>query len=513
MVSNLMALIMLIAQAQGQILWAAPGPGGIYCAIPGYDYNGDGHPDVIAAAYYGAYPAPPIRLYLRSGINGEVIWTRSDCQGVWGTRSLRLINDISGDSIPDIIMGTPGGVFPGRTIFAINGLTSQTIWSYCYYPTGGWVYSVAPTVDIDNDGYPEVLVATGGVSPEYRGFVQCFSGHTGTSLWVFRPNDAAMCVTPHWDITGDGVLEVLVAAGGNSLDNRIYCLDGANGTVVWSFLTGNSVEYVLSIGDINGNGIPDVVGGGWAYTLYCLEGSNGTLIWQNNLGSGRVIYELRRIRDINGDGFDDIVVGSWSSQVSIVSGATGTVLWSTEVGADCWNIDTLPDLSGDLKQEVVVGSLNGRRVAVLDGANGSIIWQYQFLDRVYDVACAGDLNGDQIADVLVGLQDQQGQANHLYAFSGLPLSIEENEKSQKAPELLIYNTKNCLTLALNLKASDKVTIRLYNLAGQMIENLVSAPGPDGKIRCTINKAQKKAGIYFLHLATQNKIYTLKLPLY
>ncbi|MCS7258282.1 MAG: hypothetical protein NZ601_02800, partial [candidate division WOR-3 bacterium] len=75
MLSNLILIIFLVSQAQGRILWSVSGTGGIYCALPTYDYNNDGHPDVIAAAYYGAYPSPPIRLYLRSGIDGQIIWS------------------------------------------------------------------------------------------------------------------------------------------------------------------------------------------------------------------------------------------------------------------------------------------------------------------------------------------------------------------------------------------------------------------------------------------------------
>jgi outer membrane protein assembly factor BamB len=281
-------LSFLIMQPQGQIIWSAQGTGGIYSAIPTYDYDNDGHPDVAAAAYYGA--SAPIRLFLLSGFDGTTIWTRPDYQGIWGTRGLSTINDISGDSIPDIIMGTPGGIFPGRTVFAINGVTSETLWTHPYYPNAGWVYCVRPTIDIDHDGFPEVLAAVGTTSPDYIGVAECFSGHTGSSLWSFRPQDAGMCIVPHVDINNDTVPEVILAAGGNSIDNRIYCLNGRNGTPVWSYNTGRSVEFVASIGDVNNNGFADVVGGGWAYKVVCCDGLNGDSIWVNNLGKGN--YDL-----------------------------------------------------------------------------------------------------------------------------------------------------------------------------------------------------------------------------
>ncbi|MDW7988158.1 MAG: PQQ-binding-like beta-propeller repeat protein, partial [candidate division WOR-3 bacterium] len=319
--------------------------------------------------------------------------------------------------------------------------------------------------------------------------------------------------TPHVDFTGDGIPEVLVASGGNGLDNRIYCLNGATGGVLWSYLTGGSVEYVISIDDVNGNGIPDVVGGGWAYILYCVEGSNGSLIWQNNFGSARVIYELRKIRDLNGDGKNDIVVGSWSSLVSVVSGATGSILWSTDVGSDCWNVDTMPDITGDGKQEVVAGALNGRKVSVLSGANGSIIWQYSFADRVYDVACGSDLNGDGIADVLVGLQDQQSQPYHLYAFSGLPLGIEEVSLRPIIKDFRVVNSKSHITLTIKLPENMHLQAELYDLTGRVVESFKLILCDNGVAKVNIMKSNKSPGIYFLGLKINHSYYTIKLPLF
>ncbi|MEO0076062.1 MAG: PQQ-binding-like beta-propeller repeat protein [candidate division WOR-3 bacterium] len=510
-------LSLLITQPQGQIIWSAQGTGGIYCAIPTYDYNNDGHPDVVAGAYYGAYPSPPIRLFLRSGIDGSLIWSRSDCQGLYGSRGLSTISDISGDSIPDIVFGTPGGVFPGRTVFAINGLTSSTIWSYCFYPNAGWVYSVRPTIDINHDGYPEVLASVGTISTDPRGVAACFSGYSGELLWSFRPNDAGMCIAPHIDLNNDTVPEVILAVGGNGYERAIYCLNGRFGTPVWSYQAPGSnlgFEYVISFDDINNNGINDVVGGGWDYTVSCVEGSTGNLIWANNLGSGRVIYELRRIRDINGDGKDDIVVGSWSSLVTVLSGLNGTVLWSQSVGSDCWNIDTMPDLTNDGISEIVVGALNGRIVKVLNGTNGDVIWQYSFADRIYDVACADDLDGDGYADVLVSLQDQQSQPYHLYAFKGYFVGIEENTQHQILPKIKVRQQRQSVAIELNITKNRKFQYQLFDINGRMVFSSPLKTSIQEINVITINRTNLTSGIYFLKIAIeQQPAVTVKITLF
>ena len=510
-------LSLLIMQPQGQVIWSAQGTGGIYCAIPTYDYNNDGHPDVVAGAYYGAYPSPPIQLFLFSGLNGSTIWSRSDVKGLYGSRGLSTINDITGDSIPDIIMGTPGGIFPGRTVFAINGVTSNTLWSYCYYPDVGWVYCVRPTVDINNDGYPEVLASVGTWSPDPRGAAACFSGHTGDTIWTIRPNDAGMFICPHIDLNNDTVPEVILAVGGNGNDRKIYCLNGRNGNQVWAYQapgTGLGFEYAISFDDVNSNGYKDVVGGGWDYTVSCVEGSNGSLIWSNNLGSGRVVYELRRIRDINNDGKDDVLVGSWSSMVTILSGQNGAVIWSQTVGSDCWNVDTMPDLNGDGISEVVVGALNGRLVKVLNGANGDGLWQYSFPDRIYDVCCAGDLDSDGYADVLVSLQDQQSQPAQLFAFKGYFAGIEEEHQSQINPKVRVIQQSDGVMLRLNIAQGKMYKTSLFDINGRMIQSYPLTKSTGGLSSIKISKAQKPSGVYFARIEIEGeRTESVKISLY
>lgn len=498
-------LSLLIMQPQGQIIWSAQGTGGIYAAFPTYDYNNDGHPDIIAAAYYGAYPSPPIRLFLFSGANGSQIWTRSDCQGIWGNRGLSTINDISGDSIPDIIMGTPGGIYPGRTVFGINGVTSALLWNYCFYPNSGWVYSVRPTIDINHDGFPEVLASVGTISTDQRGVAACFSGHTGETLWTFRPNDAGMCIAPHVDLNNDTIPEVILAAGGNSLDNKIYCLNGRTGSPVWSYNTGGSVEYVASMGDVNGSGVRDVVGGGWAYKVVCCEGSNGNLIWQNTLGSGRVIYDLRRIRDVNNDGIDDVVVGSWSTLVTVLSGQNGNILWSQTVGGDCWNVDTLADITGDGIPEVIAGALNGKIVKVMNGVDGTVLWQYSFVDRIYDVATGDDLDGDGYADVLVSLQDQNSQPYQLYAFKGYFAGIEErNQHAEVRSKINVRQQKDGVLIKLLIPEGKKFSTRLYDINGRILQSTPFEKSTQGVSSININKAGKPSGIYFVRVDIEDE---------
>jgi hypothetical protein len=145
--------------------------------------------------------------------------------------------------------------------------------------------------------------------------------------------------------------------------------------------------------------------------------------------------EVVPVRDLDADAIPDLIVGSWDSNVHVLSGADGSSLWNAAVGQDVWMVDTLADVTGDGRPEVVAGALNGHIVRLFDGATGSPLWQYGFSERVYDVTGAPDLNGDSHPDVLVGLQDQANQADHIYCLDGNPPSGVEELPDRTRPVL------------------------------------------------------------------------------
>jgi outer membrane protein assembly factor BamB len=434
---SLLFVILLVTQPQGEVIWSRPDSGGVYHAVATQDINGDLHPDVLAAIYYTPNVPPPARLYCQSGLNGTTIWAQNDCLGVWGNQSLGTTRDVNGDSVRDVIMGTPGGIAPGCSVFLKSGLDGSTLWTWdmnTQGPNYGWVYGVSDFVDLNHDGYPEVLAAVGGNGDDRSGTVLCFNGHTGDTTWTYRvPADGAQTIAQVADINSDTVPEVAVGAGGNGLDNHVYLLDGRTGRQLWSYDMGNSVWTVARIRDVNNSGTDDVIAGSWNYNVACIEGSTGARIWDVPLGGTHVVMKVVPIRDVNRDSVDDVVVGSWSDSVYVLSGRDGSVIWSQPVGTDCWNVDTLSDVTGDGIPEVIAGALNGKVVKVFDGVTHQTLWQYSFNERIYDVSGAPDLDGDGQPDVLVSLQDQGNQTDHLFAFKGLPASAIEQRPARPCP--------------------------------------------------------------------------------
>lgn len=406
------------------LLWDFDTSGGVYSAIPVEDVDGDLVPDVVAAIYYSD---PEPNLYCVSGREGTLIWSSSDCQGTWGNQGLAAIDDVTGDEIDDVILGTPGGIAPGSSVFLKDGASGATVWTWCTYtqgPNWGWLHEVAPYPDLDGDEMPEVAAAAGGSSSDRSGTVFLFDGDTGDTIWTWRvPLDGAWSLAVIGDIDDDDIDDIIVGAGGNDLDNRVWALSGPSGQPVWQRDLEGSVSDVAVLEDITGDAIEEVVAGGWSDYVACLDGTNGLVLWTRTIGT--IIMELSIIRDVTGNGIDDVIVGSWSSSVYCLEGGTGEIVWSVWVGSDNWSVDALADVDGDGVDDVAVGSLNGYRAVCLSGADGAELWSYATTERVYDVSAAPDLNGDHLPDVLVGLQDHSYAPRHLLAFDGDALPTPE----------------------------------------------------------------------------------------
>ncbi len=500
--------VWLHAQPQGRLLWSFEGNDGIYNAIAIPDVNGDGLPDAAAATYYGAYPSDPRKLYCCSGASGETIWVNRTAYGTWGNKGLDVSPDLNQDGYADILLGTAGGyTTAGRSVIAVSGRTGDTLWRYSRYQYWGWVYSVRTIDDIDGDSVPDALGGS-GTTTDSAGAAVLVSGRTGQPIWLRRMyDDGVGSVAPFVDVNGDQVPDVLVGAGGNSRSDSVICLCGATGATVWRTRAAGSVSDVERIADVNRSGCDDVVAGGWDYSVYCLEGSTGQIIWSTPLGTARVVMEVVPIRDVNADGIDDVVVGSWSSLVTVLSGADGSTVWNGMLASDVWCVDTLGDVTGDNVPEVVAGCLgNGNgMVKVFCGRTGQALWQYAFSERVYDVTGAPDMNGDGQPDVLVGLQDQAHEPAHLLLFDGVPPAalLDTSE-----PKLGLYHDRASGRLCFEVVRPVRYRLVLYDCAGRETGIGRSGYGP---LSQEVSLAGLAGGSYFAQLRVAGeREQTLKL---
>lgn len=452
----------------GHLLWRFNGGDNAECVRSIPDVNGNGTDDVIVG--FGMLQSDQNLYCINGGSSGSgsVVWKIETTGGAsggyfWGDQCLSISRDVNGDGFCEVLAGTAGG---GRTANLFDGDSGDLIWQLDTYKefASGWIYSIREIDSLNGDEIPEVIFGCGSDNNS----IYCVDGSSiGTSprvLWSCVAPDVIYSVAPIQDVDGDGFCDVL--AGGGDSDDRIYCLTGGMGIAIWAYRTGGTVWCVESMADVNGDGHDDAIAAVWnpSGAVICLDGLDGSPIWSNTT-IGKNGMKVVPIPDINGDAKEDVVVGSWLNAIICLSGADGTELWrtftGTDNGGDVWSVAKVADLNADGMYDIAAASFDGK-VYCLSGAEGSVFWAYNTGNRVFSVDRVGDLNGDGREEVIAGTQDTVSQ-RVVYCIegdSGIPvlskpvIKIDKNIGGPGAPvRLMLYGPPgNAYTLGASTGA-------------------------------------------------------------
>lgn len=204
--------------------------------------------------------------------------------------SVAGIGDINGDGRGDFIIGSPESdenTLTGRPghVYIISGATGlllARLQSPGVQADGFFGYSVAAVPDVSGDGIPDIIVGSPwehpGASPVNCGRANVFSGAT-RQLFVklLPPTPVAnghfgFSVAGIPDLTGDGRGDIVVGAPGEPGNGagRIHIYSGATGVraatyaSVYPDVNGNFGVSVGGVPDFSGNGRGDVVVGAWS---------------------------------------------------------------------------------------------------------------------------------------------------------------------------------------------------------------------------------------------------------
>ncbi len=175
---------------------------------------------------------------------------------------------------------------PGGT----DGVDWDVLW---YYPTDCPVISTPCVVDVDADGFLDVVFGVGH-TPDFIGSdcgkVICLDGRDGSLKWEYGtagrvPGSAAAA-----DFDGDGDYEIVIG----STDGSLHFIDGdedGDGTIsgaeVSSFAHGGAIYSSPAIGDVDGDGELEVVaaiGNGYLKVFHYTPADGYSLEWYVHLG-------------------------------------------------------------------------------------------------------------------------------------------------------------------------------------------------------------------------------------
>jgi fibronectin-binding autotransporter adhesin len=255
--------------------------------------------------------------------------------------------DVDGNGVADIIAGAGPGAGPAVRVFD-GGSNALRLTFFAFDPAYQSGVTVA-TGDVTGDGVPDVLAAAGCAgAPQVR----AFDGRTGAFVRGYTiPLPAITCRlnVAAGDVTGDGIADVLVGAGdlGASFVEVVDGWSGAALRELYPFGTAFTGGVSVAAADVTGDGLADIVTG---------AGPGGTphvRVFDGTTGA-----------QIGGP------LGSFHAYVPLFPGGV-------RVGAG--------DLNGDGRAEVITvpASNGGPHVRVFDGASATEIYGLYGFDASY----------------------------------------------------------------------------------------------------------------------------------
>jgi hypothetical protein len=341
------------------------------------------------------------RARVWSGDTGNLLFSvLGDAQADQLGYSVSGVGDVTGDGRSEFVAGAPfdddNGLASGL-VRVYRGNNGTVLHQWLGDATGDeFGRSVADAGDVDNDGWPDVIVGAPQSLAGGDGYARIFSGDDGlvirTLLGVDHQGSFGISVDGVGDIDKDGWDDVVVGAYQDDTPGtsrgRAYVYSGLDGSTLMTL-----------------DGLADFDWFGWSVA-----------------GAG----------DVNGDTWPDIVVGAYgadpggdtSGQVRVFSGFDASVLLTLDGEAASenlgWSVDGAGDVNGDNRDDVIVGApiLGAGRARIFSGLDGALLMEIGG-DNASDQrgrAVAGlgqDLNGDGHPEVLVGapLDDDNGSSS------------------------------------------------------------------------------------------------------
>ncbi len=477
------------------------------------DITGDSIDDVVIASEDNF-----IRCFNgNSSGDADLMWATEIYSGnVYQQNAITTFNDINGDGIEDVVVGTTGGDVSVR---ALSGKTGLPLWRYDTHAFGGggWVYQVDAKYDYNGDGITDVLACAGddGNNTGPRR-VFCLNGLTGLPIWICPTEGAVFSVTGVDDFNGDGQPDVVAGAtNASQTQSRVYGINGAGGAIMWTNIPmGSSTWALLQIDDVTGDGIRDVASGDYSGNVYfhnCVTGfrEKTTLIQSNAL-----ILRFEDMGDVNKDDHPDFLVAHSGAKAVMINGYDASILWQQPLADKSWNVTNMGDLTWDGTNDAAIGTLYvDNRTYFMNGASGATLKSISGNTPIDALDAIPDIVGDHSMELVVGGRNG-GVVCLSGGFDSTLIAVPGREHAQDQALHIYPNPCNELVhVSLNLTLNSDVYLTVTDIAGTLVFNTLLENISPGNHVFELNRDQfardTAAGMYIIAVATVEGVQHMK----
>lgn len=311
--------------------------------------------------------------------------------------------------------------------FSSYGLVAQETWSKILPDIGS--FSSPRIADLNNDNVGDIILGAG--RKEFQASdsaVVALDGKTGKVLWKVGAKDQIFGSAAVHDITGDGVLDVVI----NGRSAELIAIDGPTGKVLWRFIKPKGEEKQWFnfynpqfIEDQNNDGQKDILisNGGDVLAepndpnrptghLVIIDSKTGNVISKAPMPDGGEIYMSVSVLPHESETFKSVIFGTGGETIggnlyvtSIAEIKSGDLSKSVKlassdtkgfVGPGAW-----VDINEDGHHDIVANSVDGRLLA-FDGITHAPLWVVTVPNtEAYGSVAIGFFNDDTVPDFFV----------------------------------------------------------------------------------------------------------------
>ncbi|MFO1019786.1 MAG: FG-GAP-like repeat-containing protein [Planctomycetales bacterium] len=416
------------------------------------DLNGDGRLDLLAQNFDGKFTyylnVGPYRPTMARQFGSANPLNTADV----GFNTKPTIGDLTGDGLPDLIVGSYDGTFFYYKNTGTVGNPAYTLQTGASNPLNGQSFGPrsSPALgDLNGDGLLDLIVGIAGGTVRYFQNTGTATNPAFTMITGFgdpldgQSTPSSACSPALGDLNGDGLLDLVL---GTQPGGFVYYQNTGTSTApVLSLqspatnpLNGKDVGKYASptLGDLNGDGLMDLISGNklGEFIYYQNTGTATTPAFTEQrdtwnplngqvLGIAGNLYSAAALGDLDGDGALDLIAGNVYGNFFYYKNAPAPIVPRLVPktgsdnplnGQDVGNAatPTSGDLNGDGLPDLIVGNdvgtfryyqntgtANVPAFTLQTGAANPLDGQSV---GAYSTPALGDLNGDGLRDLVVG---------------------------------------------------------------------------------------------------------------